>query len=187
MTKSLTSEEFSNIQKMSSDLSNIHGNTKEGKKTVSKLMKAKFFNDGLLEPKCVNPGCNNKVTCRNWGNWSFKSECTRCMKARKEKRYIFEGTIRFFVDKKGKNLNIIMHKELSCQNHDGHLGFVCPVPRDKWEGFESGLDLDHVDGNHYNNTPENVHTICKLCHGRKSIESGDCSSKKSSARNFNTV
>jgi len=187
MTKQLTKEEYQNIQQMSDDLLSVHGNTKQGKKAVSSIMKEKFYNDGYEEPKCVNPGCNNKVTCRNWGNWSFKSECNRCMTARKEKRYIIEDGIRFFVDKKGNNIGIIMHKETFCENHDGHLGFLCPVPHSNWPGFESGLDLDHVDGNHYNNEPENVRTYCKLCHGRKSIESGDCSSKKSSARNFNVV
>lgn len=152
--------------------------------SLAKEMKAKFFADGHTVPFCVNPGCKNHVVAREWKYWSFKSECSRCMKARKNKQYITEGGIKFLIDKKGNNLGIIIHKETFCENHDGHLGFTCPVPRDGWIGFESSLDLDHVDGNHYNNEPENVRTYCKLCHGRKSIESGDCNSNKSSARSI---
>ena len=74
-----------------------------------------------------------------------------------------------------------------CENLDGHLGFYCVVPHDKWSGFEFALDLDHIDGNHYNNDPANVRTYCKLCHGKKSIQNGDCSNNKSSARNFNNI
>lgn len=178
MTKSLTAEEFKSIQKMSADLLN----TIDDKKTVSGIMKDKFFKDGFEIPECVNPNCHNKVACRDWKYWSFKSECSFCMTARKEKNYIFEDGVRWILVKGGKNTGIIMHKEPFCENHDGHLGFECPVPIDKWEGFESGLDLDHIDGNHYNNSPENVRTYCKLCHNRKSIDAGDCNSRKSSGR-----
>lgn len=183
----LTLVEYQNIRKISDDLSKMYAGDPNKKEIVSKIMKQKFVDDNMEYPECVNSGCNKKVTCRNWGNWSFKSECNRCMTARKEKRYIIEDGLRFFVDKKGKNIGVIMHKEVFCENHDGHLGFNCPVPHENWSGFESGLDLDHVDGNHYNNDPSNVRTYCKLCHGKKSIESGDCNSKKPSARSFNVL
>ena len=67
-----------------------------------------------------------------------------------------------------------------CENHDGHLGWTCPVST--FEGFEASLDLDHLDGDHHNNTPSNVKTYCKLCHGRKSLINGDCNSNKASTR-----
>lgn len=155
--------------------------------SLSQQMKAKFFAEGHTIPKCVNPGCNNASACRNWGNWSFKSECTRCMKARKEKRYIVRDGQKHIVDRKGKEIGVVIHKKDYCENHDGHLGFKCPVPHDSWSGFESGLDLDHTEGDHYNNIPEKVKTYCKLCHGLKSINEGDCNSHKGSARNFNVI
>jgi hypothetical protein len=145
-------------------------------------MKQKFFDEGHTVPKCVNPGCDRDCAARNWGNWSFKSECNRCMTARKEKRYVLK-----YITHKGKEISIVIHKKDYCENHDGHLSFLCPVPRDGWTRFQSGLDLDHKDGDHYNNTPENVKTYCKLCHGLKSIVEGDCSSHKDSARTFNTI
>lgn len=140
--------------------------------SISQTQKNKFYERGYTLPKCVNLGCDNDVAVRNWSNWSFKSECSRCQSDRKN-NIIREG--------------ITIHKKKYCENVDGHLGFKCPVPnKESWEGFEIGcLDLDHLDGNHDNNTVENVKTYCKLCHAKKSIESGDCSNKKKSARIFN--
>jgi hypothetical protein len=152
------------------------------KDTKAEEAKQKFFSDGHTIPPCVNAGCKSTVTVREWKNWSFKTECGHCSIARKNERYIFEDGVRWIVNKKGQNEGIIIHKEMFCENHDGHLGFVCPVPKDQWIYFQSGLDLDHINSNHYDNSPENVETICKLCHNRKSIESGDCNSNKSSAR-----
>jgi hypothetical protein len=104
------------------------------------------------------------------------------MKRRKDKQYVLEEGIKYVVDKKGRKTGVIIHKESYCENFDGHLGFMCPVPKNAWEHFLMSLDLDHVDGNHYNNDPSNIRTYCKLCHGRKSIKNGDCNSNKPSAR-----
>jgi hypothetical protein len=140
--------------------------------SVSDEQRIKFYSRDNKLPKCVNPGCDNNVAVRNWSNWSFKSECSRCQTDRK-KGLVREG--------------VTIHKKKYCENIDGHLGFKCPVPtKESWRGFEIGcLDLDHVDGNHDNNSTGNVKTYCKLCHNKKSIESGDCSNKKKSARIFN--
>lgn len=143
--------------------------TMKTKNKLSAQMKAKFFAEGHKLPTCVNEGCDNFVQVREWKNWSMKSECSACATARKKG-----------VQRDG----VTQHKKTYCENYDGHLGFLCPVSHDKWEGFESSLDLDHLDGNHYNNIPENVKTYCKLCHGRKSLENGDCNSNKSSARSI---
>lgn len=140
--------------------------------SISNIQKQKYFDQGLSLPKCINIGCDNDVAVRNWSNWSFKTECSRCQRIRKNNQVV-EG--------------ITIHKKKYCENIDGHLGFKCPVPnKENWIGFEIGcLDLDHLDGNHYNNHIDNVKTYCKLCHNRKSIENGDCSNKKMSSRNFN--
>ena len=137
------------------------------KSTVSSEMKENFFAEGNELPECVNYGCNRDVLVREWKYWSFKSECSRCTSARK----------------KGKKLDgIIIHKKDYCENYDGELGFVCPVDRACWIEFRNSLDLDHLDGDHHNNIPDNVKTYCKLCHGKKSLENGDCNSHKGSSR-----
>ena len=139
--------------------------------TRSEEQKQRFFAEGHSLPKCLNDGCNNDIAVREWKNWSFKAECNACISARK----------------KGKERpGVTKHKKEYCENIDGHLGFKCPVPtKEDWEFFQCSLDLDHTDGDKYNNTPTNVRTICKACHCRKSIEWGDCNSNKESAKQFN--
>jgi hypothetical protein len=131
--------------------------------------KEAFLKAGMELPTCVNEGCQNKIAVREWKYFSFKSECSRCMTARKKN-----------ITTKG----VTIHKKKTCENHDGHLGFKCPVDPKEWKDYQSSLDLDHLDGDHMNNVPDNVKTYCKLCHMRKGDEQGDYNSKKSSGRNL---
>lgn len=135
-------------------------------------MKMKFFNEGNTLPVCVNEGCTRPVQVREWKNWSFKTECGTCYKARTTGKF-------------GKAMaGITIHKKEYCENSDGHLGWTCPVPKDSWKelGMLNSLDLEHTDGDHNHNTTENVKTICKLCHGKKSIANNDFDNRKLSAR-----
>ena len=141
--------------------------------SMSAVMKERFYNEGRVLPLCVNDGCDRNVAVREWKNWSFKSECSSCSNRRIKTGVMLEG--------------VTQHKKTYCENVDGQLGFSCPVPRDNWKGFFNSLDLDHIDGDHYNNVPENVKTFCKLCHGRKSVENGDCNSHKFSARRMEVL
>jgi len=139
---------------------------------ASATAKEKFFNEGYSLPTCINSGCIRPVQVRCWTNWSFKTECGTCYKARA-------------TGIKGKAMEgIVIHKKQFCENHDSHLGWKCPVPKASWLklGMLQSLDLEHVDGNHDNNDPENVKTICKLCHAKKSMKYGDFSNRKASAR-----
>ena len=140
--------------------------------TLGAEMKMKYLQEHKTLPTCINPGCSRSVQVRDWKNWSFKTECGTCYKAR-------------VTGKRGKAMDgITIHKKRYCENLDGHLGWTCPVPKNSWKelGMLNSLDLEHTDGNHDNNSPENVKTICKLCHGKKSIANNDFDNRKSSAR-----
>jgi 5-methylcytosine-specific restriction endonuclease McrA len=64
---------------------------------------------------------------------------------------------------------VINVKKNYCENEDGRLGFPC-----RSIIHNTGmLELDHIDGNHFNNIPENIMTLCKICHARKSQLRGD--------------
>ena len=56
-----------------------------------------------------------------------------------------------------------------CENIDGRLGFECTATI----VGSYQLDMDHIDGDHYHNVPENIQTICKNCHAVKSRENKD--------------
>jgi len=42
----------------------------------------------------------------------------------------------------------------------------------------SQLDVDHIDGNHLNNEPDNLQTLCANCHRLKTQQNKDWESKK---------
>ena len=122
----------------------------------------KWFDSGNTIPICVNNGCGNNVAVRHWsiqGYPSLKTECTKCSECRR----------------KNKTLNgITFHKKNYCENMNGILGFVCPMDKNRYSKFPTDIyHMDHLDGNHNNNLPENIKTFCAICHTRKGKENGD--------------
>ena len=125
---------------------------------------------GKVIPTCINDGCEKSVAIRHWSNAlpSLKTECNSCSNARRSNKKI-DG--------------VIFHKKKICENKDGILGFKCAMDSERYHEFPTDCyHMDHLDGNHENNTPDNVKTFCAICHTRKGKESGDFNSFKSSSR-----
>ena len=66
------------------------------------------------------------------------------------------------------------HKKTFCENNDGRLGFKC----DATIINECQLEMDHIDGDRFNNVPENVQTLCRNCHAIKTKMFGDCKNNR---------
>ena len=101
-------------------------------------------------PTCVNIGCEKLVHLISYsstGKPTYRPLCDAC---RKPKNCAREG--------------VTGVKKDYCENRDGRLGHKCTATI---MGYLQ-LDLDHIDGNHYNNVPENIQTLCKNCHSWKS-------------------
>tara|TARA_B100000787_G_C16134799_1_gene269088 strand:- start:48 stop:536 length:489 start_codon:yes stop_codon:yes gene_type:complete len=158
------------------------------KLSKAQLTKKEFYTKGNKLPVCVNTGCKNSVTVREWKYWSFKSECASCTDCRKRKLYKIVDSQKIITKGTKKTIknDKIIHKKNFCENNDSHLNFTCPVDITLWESFLESLDLDHLDSDHMNNIPENVKTYCKLCHNRKSKDTGDWNSNKASSRNIDS-
>lgn len=125
---------------------------------------------GKVIPTCINDGCKKSVAIRHWSNAlpSLKTECSTCSSARIKNKKI-DG--------------VTFHKKQICENKDGILGFTCAMDKERYHEFPTDCyHMDHLDGNHENNTPDNVKTFCAICHTRKGKESGDFNSFKSSSR-----
>ena len=106
-------------------------------------------------PICVNIGCDRKVHLQSrssTGRPVYRPVCAACHKAKLNLR---EG--------------VTAVKKDYCENGDGRLGFECTATI--IGSYQ--LDMDHIDGNHYHNVPENIQTICKNCHAVKSREHKD--------------
>ena len=128
------------------------------KKTQAMLNKEKYLAEGKLIPTCVNEGCSNDVIVRDWKYYSFKHMCGDCT--------------RRLQNNLGPRAGVKFHKKDHCENTDGRLGFKCPV-NPKWKFPNSVLHGDHINGNHEDNRPENLQTLCSICHHLKGMRSGD--------------
>jgi len=128
------------------------------KKTQGILNKERWFAEGKTLPKCVNAGCNNNVIVRDWKYYSFKHLCSNCNNRMKEGRPPRPG--------------VTYYKKKFCENRDGRLGFTCPV-NEKFKFPHSVLHGDHIDGDHENNIPINLQTLCSICHHLKGLKTGD--------------
>ena len=128
------------------------------KKTQGILNKEKYLSEGNKIPKCVNDGCDNDVIVRDWKYYSFKHLCSRCNSLMKKNL--------------PPPLGVTFYKKRYCENKDGRLGFKCPVDPN-FEFPHSVLHGDHIDGDHENNTMQNLQTLCSICHHLKGLKSGD--------------
>ena len=110
--------------------------------------------DPSKSPTCINYGCNNPV------HWSRKRNNGSCV-TRHECRKCHDG---------GRNRpGVTQFKKNYCENEDGRLGFTCNATIQN----SCQLDIDHIDGNRWNNIPENCQTLCKNCHCLKTKINGD--------------
>ncbi len=56
-----------------------------------------------------------------------------------------------------------------CENIDKRLGFKCTTTI----LLTAQLDVDHIDGNPFNNDPANLQTLCGCCHKYKTLTNKD--------------
>ncbi len=138
-------------------------NEKEEEKRTAMLNKEKYLAEGKKIPICVNQGCDNNVVVRDWKYFSFKHHCSDCANRLKKGLPPRPG--------------VSFNKKNYCENKDGRLGFVCPVDPN-WAFPNNVLHGDHIDGNHENNVPENIQTLCSICHHVKGLTTGDFVSAK---------
>lgn len=111
----------------------------------------------MARPQCLNYGCDKLVTTSG-SRW--RPYCSRCHKAGYDKNTkLREGVTPF---KTGK-----------CSNQDGHLGFKCAIDYDKAPWAIDQTQIDHIDGNHLHNVPENCDELCDMCHTYKGKLTGD--------------
>lgn len=118
---------------------------------------------GQYRPTCPNIGCNRPVawsSATSDGTKHWRPLCSKC-------RANPSGT------SVGGTKGV---KKRYCENHDGHLGFTCRTKDSHLElpdNLMCTLDLDHIDGDHYNNDPDNLQTLCCGCHREKTSVNND--------------
>ena len=130
-----------------------------------------FKRNGGVHPECVNIGCDRPAAIRDvkgTGSVSFHNMCSRCKRQHEQNLPFDEG--------------IMAVRKNQCDNSNGGVrggaqrniiqpGWGCPVANLDLPSYQ--LILDHIDGNHTNNSPENLQTLCKFCDSEKSHRMGD--------------
>lgn len=101
---------------------------------------------------CVR--CESYLQKRVASTNKYKPICSSCDKLVNEKRPRWASYPR-------RPSNYRVYKKDSCEN----CGFI---PEDRCQ-----LDVDHIDGNHYNNNSENLQTLCANCHRLKTKTNKD--------------
>ena len=114
-------------------------------------------------PTCVNHGCTEPVVYSHKdtnGNPRWRIHCSRCQQASYGKVTLREG--------------VTTYKKGVCSNSDEHLGFPCSVDFSKHPDWAKGMtEIDHIDGDHTNNSLDNLDELCPICHKLKSQLDGN--------------
>jgi hypothetical protein len=123
-------------------------------------------------PRCSNDGCEQpRMLSGNYkvdGSPSYKTLCSHCN-----------------TEKYHENINrggYSKYRKNYCENVDGRLGgHICTTTII----FSGQLEVDHVDGNPFNNKVNNLQTLCACCHAYKTnvMEDGQSIGRKRGKNN----
>ncbi len=136
-------------------------------------------------PTCINKNCNELVHLIRYRDYKYpiyRSVCENCHRANiKYKNYKYKQGV---IPTKKDYCENYLNKELKGIPKDKWK--PCPTKHDKTRinmAKETGvlpsrdIHTDHIDGDHYNNVPENIQDICSPCHTYKTKIAGDLRSR----------
>jgi hypothetical protein len=107
----------------------------------------------MLRPVCCFPGCNNLVHVVSKKKNKYRTTCHSHHKTK-------------------KHLKDAWKLSKQCANKHGTVtGTPCLVSGEFTN--PAHLDIDHIDGNPFNNDPSNHQVLCKLCHVDKTMRRRD--------------
>jgi hypothetical protein len=109
--------------------------------------------------KCQNCGKQLKYK-KSTTNKYCNNSCQKDYEGKAKVKYWLEG-------KKEPTVSIV--RRYLKQNK----GYFCEVCRiDEWNNKEIVLEIDHIDGDCFNNSPSNFRFICPNCHSQTSTYKG---------------
>lgn len=132
-------------------------------------------------PRCKHPGCNKPGqhlgTYDIHGNPNFRPLCTKHHNEKTAAAHGLKNITEVIAAKRGITVTEYLnqmhpyrkHRKDYCENIDTRLGFECTYTITN----TAQLQVDHIDGNPDNNSPENLQTLCANCHIHKTHANKD--------------
>ena len=145
---------FPQHYKVNLNLWNTHM-TKNTKHMTKNTKNARLLAMATDRPTCINHGCGRPAsyTRRNLnGTFRWRVTCSHCQGAAWGRQPHRDG--------------VTPYKTGHCSNQDGGLGFRCftDLARSPIAGL---TEIDHINGNHCDNDPNNLQELCQACHAVK--------------------
>lgn len=134
-------------------------------------------------PRCTHPGCTepgqHMGIYKKDGTPVFRSLCAKHHNEAVAAVHGFKSIVEVSAAKKGMSVTDYInhkhpyrkHRKTHCENIDGRLGYSCNYEI----RHTAQLQVDHIDGDPSNNTPENLQTLCANCHIYKTHANKDYS------------
>jgi len=135
--------------------------------------------DPTQGPRCRIAGCKNVCGTSMKhpdGKYSFRSVCMY----HKLLSEAIRAGFRTVAEYRKTHHRYLKYRKNYCENIDGRLGYVC---ENKVTAVYQ-LDVDHINANHADNRPENLQTLCKMCHAYKTINNRDWQKSKQNTVTF---
>ena len=122
-------------------------------------------------PTCINKHCGRPVMFNHLSG-KPRPHCSACQTARWKTGGARVLTKKELKENPNRKQPVAFH-QWKCSNTDGHLNWKCPTTGRLPKHMRLPTDLDHIDGNGWNNTSKNVEELCKTCHNLKGKVTGD--------------
>ena len=136
-----------------------------------------------LRPKCRHKDCDQPVSipkCRPTGDPYYRKSglCQRHHSQAIAERHGVKSAKHLTAERQGKTLveyqnqrhPYLRYRGDKCENRDGSvLGYKC-THRIRLSGQ---LHVDHINGDPTDNRPENLQTLCMMCHYEKTMLNKD--------------